>query len=137
VKKQKNYSEMRGSARLAKPNGQGSIKRFGLKESTIAAINGVIAHYPEIESAILYGSRAKGNYRNGSDIDLTLTDKNLTYDSMVRLEIEIDDLLLPYSFDISILRHIDNPDVVDHIHRVGIPFYIKQTAAEQPATQTS
>lgn len=114
-----------------------SAKRFGLKESTIEAINDVMARHPDVESAILYGSRAKGNYRNGSDIDLTLTGKNLTHNSMGRLEIEIDDLLLPYSFDISMLSHIDNPDVVDHIHRVGIPFYTKQTAIEQSATPTN
>jgi predicted nucleotidyltransferase len=46
--------------------------RFGLKETTIQKICGVLYHYPQVEKAILYGSRAKGNYKNGSDIDLTL-----------------------------------------------------------------
>jgi predicted nucleotidyltransferase len=47
--------------------------QFGLKPSTIECINQVFAQYPEIEQAVLYGSRAKGNYRRGSDIDLTVT----------------------------------------------------------------
>ena len=98
-------------------------KRFGLKESTIEKITGVFAQYPELEEAVLYGSRAMGNYRNGSDIDLTLIGDAFTYRQMLRMETQIDDLLLPYLFDFSLLRHIDNPDVVDHIKRVGVTFY--------------
>jgi len=98
-------------------------KRFGLKESTIKKIISVFAKHSEVESAILYGSRAKGNYRKGSDIDLTLTGEKLTYRIVSRIENEIDDLLLPYLFDISILSRISNPDVVEHINRVGQIFY--------------
>lgn len=79
--------------------------RFGLKETTIEQITGVFSNHPEVESAILYGSRAKGNYRRGSDIDLTLTGECLTYRIVAQIENEIDDLLLPYLFDISTQLH--------------------------------
>ncbi len=101
--------------------------RFGLKETTIEQITGVFSSHLEVESAILYGSRAKGNYRKGSDIDLTLTGEGLTYRTVARIEDEIDDLLLPYLFDISILSYIDNSDVLAHIRRVGIPFYQRKS----------
>ena len=108
--------------------------RFGLKEQVIQEIVDVLKKHPEVESAILYGSRAMGNFRPGSDIDLTLTGKSLTYQTVARIEDEIDDLLLPYLFDISILSHINNPNVVDHINRVGIAFYEQVTApAQQPS----
>lgn len=97
----------------------------GLKPHVIDQITSALRAYPEVELAILYGSRAKGNFRDGSDIDLTLTGKALTYRLMTRIEDKIDDLLLPYLFDISILSHIENPNVVEHIHRVGITFYKK------------
>ncbi|MEL7225524.1 MAG: nucleotidyltransferase domain-containing protein [Cyanobacteria bacterium P01_D01_bin.36] len=97
--------------------------RCGLKTQTIEKITGVLIQYPEVKSAILYGSRAKGNYRPGSDIDLTLTGENLTYRMLTRIEDKIDDLLLPYLFDLSILRQIENPNVVEHINRVGLLFY--------------
>ena len=97
--------------------------RFGLKEQVIQAIIEVLQKHLEVESAILYGSRAVGNFRPGSDIDLTLTGKDLTYRIVARIEDEIDDLLLPYLFDISIFSHIDNPNVVEHINRVGVTFY--------------
>jgi uncharacterized protein len=96
---------------------------FGLKETTIEKIKGVLARYPEIEKAVLYGSRAKGNYRNGSDIDLTLVGDGLTHNQLLRIEMEIDDLLLPYKMDLSLYRQIENPSLLEHIARVGITFY--------------
>jgi uncharacterized protein len=96
---------------------------FGLKETTIEKIRSVFAKYPEIEKAVLYGSRAKGNYRNGSDIDLTLMGDGLTHNQLLRIEREIDDLLLPYKMDLSLYRQIENPDLSKHIDRVGITFY--------------
>ena len=102
-----------------------SVIRFGLKESTIEKIISVFVKYAKIKKVLLYGSRAKGNYRNGSDIDLTLIGDELSYSQLGNLESDIDDLFLPYSFDISIFKDIDNPDLVDHINRVGIIFYEK------------
>ena len=97
--------------------------RFGLKESTIIAINGVFANYSALQKVVIYGSRAKGNYRNGSDIDLTLMGDSLTYTQLNRIETQLDELLLPYSIDLSLFNHIDNPDLIDHIKRVGKVFY--------------
>lgn len=97
--------------------------RFGLKPHTISAIQNVFARHPEIEQAILYGSRAKGTQRPGSDIDLTLFGETLTYTQLDRIETEIDDLLLPYTVDLSLHTQIDNADLRDHIQRVGQLFY--------------
>ncbi len=118
------------------PNKEPSAKlKFGLKATTIDKIISVLVQYPEVESAIVYGSRAKGNYRPGSDIDLTLTGSELTYNTLLRIDTKIDDLLLPYLFDISLLRQISNPDVVDHIRRVGIPLYEKALYEKEPSTK--
>lgn len=46
--------------------------RFGLKEATIKKIWAVFSEYPLVAKVVIYGSRAKGNFKNGSDIDLTL-----------------------------------------------------------------
>lgn len=97
--------------------------KFGLKQTTIDKIRGVFARHPEVERAILYGARAKGNYRNGSDIDLTL---NVLY----KISSELDDLLLPYTIDLSILKDISDADVLEHIERVGVTFYERGKPAE-------
>ena len=102
-----------------------SIVKFGLKNHTVAAIQSCLAHYPHIEEAILYGSRAMGTFRPGSDIDLTLKGEKLTLSDVFRLENEIDDLLLPYTLDISIYHQISNIDLLDHIRRRGVMFYRK------------
>ena len=99
------------------------MNQFGLKPEAIAKINQIFAEYPEISKAILYGSRAKGNYKNGSDIDLTLISDRLNYRQLLQIQNQIDDLLLPYSVDLSIFSTIDNLHLIEHIDRVGITFY--------------
>ena len=97
---------------------------YGLEENTISKIIKVLSKYPQIEQVILYGSRAKGNYHNGSDIDITLQGKNLTLsNSVYPLKDDLDELFLPYMFDISIFNHIKDHDMIDHLSRVGVVFY--------------
>ncbi|WP_243371731.1 nucleotidyltransferase domain-containing protein [Geotalea sp. SG265] len=99
-------------------------ERFGLKESTINRINSVFVKYSGIDRVLLYGSRAKGNYYHGSDIDLTI-EGTLSRPEILKLENELDDLLLPYTIDLSLFHQISNPDLVEHIKRVGKVFYEK------------
>lgn len=98
---------------------------FGLSDETIKKINSVFTKYSELEEVIVYGSRAKGNYREGSDIDITLIGNELTEQIRSKISIDIDDLNTPYLFDISIFHTLNSPDLVDHINRVGKVFYKK------------
>lgn len=99
--------------------------KSGLSDKTIQKIHGVFVKYPQIEKAILYGSRATGNYRNGSDIDLTFCGEGLTHSVLTKIDFDLDDLLLPYTIDISDFSKINNPDMVAEIKHVGINFYEK------------
>lgn len=99
--------------------------QFGLKQTTIDKINAVFEKITEVEQVIIYGSRAKGNYRNGSDIDITLKGEQLTYDILSKITGEIDDLDTPYLFDISIYDKLNSPSLEEHINRVGQVFYKK------------
>ena len=102
------------------------MAKDGLNETTIEAICAVLATCAELDKAILYGSRAKGTFRTGSDIDLTLIGSKLTLHSVNKIELAIDELLLPYSFDISIFHEIANDQLLEHIARVGVVFYEKK-----------
>lgn len=95
---------------------------YGLLLSDIEKINGVFKRYPEIETAIIYGSRAIGTHRNGSDIDLTLKG-DISTQLLFAIENALDNLMLPYKIDLSVIDTISNPDLVEHIHRVGKVFY--------------
>lgn len=97
---------------------------FGLKQNDITLINHCFSQFSEIEQVIIYGSRAKGNFKNGSDIDLTIIG-DLDYKAMLKLENLLDDLLLPYTIDLSLHRQISNSDLLNHIQRVGKVFYRK------------
>lgn len=97
--------------------------KFGLPISTIDRINSVFKKYPEIEQVIIYGSRAKGNYREGSDIDITLKGENLNDTILSKVKSEIDDLNTPYLFDISIFKTLVSNGLIQHIERVGQILY--------------
>ena len=96
---------------------------FGLEESTVEAIRSVFARHPAVEKVFIYGSRAKGSFKRGSDIDLVLVGRDLTRGEILRIEVELDDLMLPYTIDIAGYRHITNRELGRHIKRVGKVFY--------------
>ena len=98
----------------------------GLSDNAVQRIASVLARHPEVNRAVLYGSRAKGSYRPGSDIDLTLFGDRLNDTSLMRLRNELDDLLLPYKLDLSAFATLTYPELIDHIRRVGVVLYERQ-----------
>jgi predicted nucleotidyltransferase len=102
---------------------QASTNDFGLAPSVISMIRGVFSRYPAISEVRLYGSRAKGNFREGSDIDLSIMDEEVTATQMMQLENDIDELPTLYSIDLSLFHRIDNPSLAEHILRIGKVFY--------------
>ncbi len=108
--------------------------KYGLPDAAIQKICTVLGRYPQVKRAILYGSRAKGSHKNGSDIDLTLRGgADLILPVLYKIVDELDDLLLPYTIDLSIFNDIGDPDVIAHIQRVGVTFYEKGEVAPEPA----
>ncbi len=97
--------------------------QFGLSLNTIQSIRSILLKYPQIKEVILYGSRAKGNFKEGSDIDLVMKAPELTMSDLLRIENEIEELMLPYKVDLSLFHQIENTSLLEHIERVGITFY--------------
>ena len=98
----------------------------GLSGATIGRIQDVLARFVEVDKAVLYGSRAIGNYRAGSDIDLTLHGPALSFDQLGQIANELDDLLLPYTIDLSIFAQLSHSDLREHIERIGQVLYERQ-----------
>lgn len=96
---------------------------YGLSDDTIEKIRDVLSHHPAVEKAVLYGSRAKGNFKPGSDIDLTLSGDALTSGELGSIADELDDLLLPYKIDLSLFARLNHAELTEHIERVGVVFY--------------
>ncbi len=96
---------------------------YGLSQTVVDGITSVFVKHPNIQQAILYGSRAMDTYRPNSDIDLCLVGAQLTLTELLAIETDLDDLLLPYKIDLSLHNSIDNPELLAHIQRVGVVFY--------------
>lgn len=99
---------------------------YGLKDIDIERICQLFAKNKRIESVVLYGSRAKGNYKPFSDIDITIKGNELTRHDLNILKLSIDDLLLPYQFDISLFNSLKNLELVEHINRVGVTIFKRE-----------
>lgn len=100
--------------------------QHGLSDQTLQKIRDVFVRYPQVEEAVLYGSRARGNYKNGSDIDLTLRGSTeLTHTILSQIANDLDDQLLPYTIDLSIFKNIRNPEMIEQIERIGVALYKK------------
>lgn len=99
--------------------------KFGLPEETIHLINKIFAQFPEVEEALIYGSRAKNSNREGSDIDITLKGEKLTEEIRSQIWLDIDSLNTPYLIDLSIFQTINSKTLIEHINRNGKRFYIR------------
>ena len=99
---------------------------FGLDDGTIKRIQEVFSRFPEIREVVLYGSRAMGNFKPGSDIDLCMKTAREDLNLLNSISMQLEELMLPYFFDLSFYRHIQNPELLSHISRVGKRFYTKE-----------
>lgn len=98
---------------------------YGLSDTVITDICGVFRRYPNIEKVLIFGSRAKGTYSEGSDIDLAAVGDGLTFNQLMDINIQIEDLGLLYKVDVvDYNKNIGTP-IGEHINRVGKPFYNK------------
>lgn len=97
--------------------------RFGLTQRDMATIENILKKHFTITHVCIFGSRAKGNYKFGSDIDLVIMDENISEKEMSTIKSEFEDSNLPYTVDILDYHHLDNLDPKDHIDRVGLNFY--------------
>ncbi len=102
------------------------MNTFGITRRSYQLILAALQDYQEVEKAVLFGSRAKGNYRKGSDIDLAITGKNVSAVIALNLKAYLNEVLpIPYYVDVVAYNLLDQPDLKEHIDRVGISFYQK------------
>ncbi|WP_153304245.1 nucleotidyltransferase domain-containing protein [Desulfovermiculus halophilus] len=100
-----------------------------LPRSHLEKIKRVLARYPQVETAILFGSWAKRTAKPGSDIDIALKGDSINLQVLNRITRDVDDLLIPNAVDLCIYDRIDDPDVLEHIHRVGELLYFRDASS--------
>ncbi|MBQ8711985.1 MAG: nucleotidyltransferase domain-containing protein [Prevotella sp.] len=97
--------------------------KFGLSDTTIQELHNVFRRYANIEKVLIFGSRSKGNYRAGSDIDLAIIGKDIDYPLLLDVQCDIEDLDFLYSIDLLDYQKKKGTPIGDHIDRVGQVFY--------------
>lgn len=102
------------------------MSSFGISSNYITKINSVFRQYFNIDEVIIFGSRAKGNYRDSSDIDLAIKGKSIDLSTLQQIENKLEELYIPNFIDLIVFDKIENTDLVDHINRVGKQFYKRE-----------
>lgn len=97
-------------------------EKYGLSESNGNCILDILSRFSAVQEVILFGSRAKGNYKSGSDIDLAIKG-DITKDVLSTLLAVFEDSLLPYFVDVVVYGHLKNEALIEHIDRVGETIY--------------
>lgn len=92
---------------------------LGLLPEEQHGLKAIFDGFSSVNNVVLYGSRAKGTHRKGSDIDITLKGDDITTQQLLDMCSKVDDLLMPYKVDLSIFSDIDNKSLIEHINRVG------------------
>jgi len=104
----------------------------GLLATDWAAIVGVLENQKHLDRAILFGSRAKGTQKRGSDVDLALAGSQVDHSLVVDVSMELnEETLLPYHFDVLNYNTVTNQALREHIDRVGLVVYERKGGRSQ------
>lgn len=95
----------------------------GLKENEIAQLKHCFSRFKEIEKGILFGSRAMGNYKNGSDVDIVLVGDKINHKTITQIVNALEETVMPYEFDMLIFNSIKNEELIKHIEQFGVEIY--------------
>ncbi len=101
-------------------NNQNENELYGVPIEVIDSIISTIRKNKKVKKIVLFGSRAKGNYKKGSDIDIAVFSKNLSYSEFMKIKVDLGELMLPYTIDVVDYNALTNIDLLRHIERVGI-----------------
>ena len=104
---------------------------FGLTDRDIKTLQDIFKKYPDVKNVFIFGSRAKGTYKQGSDIDLTIMNEGVKDTVISKIKSDFEDSSLPYTVDLVGYHTIKHPELKNHIDRVGVPFYEKLVGEEQ------
>lgn len=99
-------------------------KTFGLKQGELEKICSIISTEQNVEDAFIFGTRAKGNYKAGSDVDIALKGKGITYEMLTNLSYLLnEETAMPYKFDLLNYENLKNKELKEHIDRVGVSIF--------------
>lgn len=105
--------------------------KFGLLDTDVESIIKALSDQPKVETAYIFGSRAKGNFKNGSDVDIALKGEKLDFGTVSQISYLLnEETNMPYKFDVLNYHTIKEPELINHIDRVGIEVFRRSKQPE-------
>lgn len=104
------------------------MRDFGLGADNLRAIVTVLSSVKNVQRALIYGSRAKGNFRSNSDIDIMVEGERLTIGDLSMIDARLDDLLLPWQIDLCARNRVGNKALLDEVDKWGVVVYQRSTS---------
>ena len=101
------------------------LNKFGLSERDIKTCTSIFEKYPAVEKVCIFGSRAQNRHKQGSDIDLAIMNDGISAKTVREIQSEFEESSLPYRIDLINYPELEHDQLIDHIDRLGIPFYTK------------
>lgn len=98
-------------------------ERFGLSLKAWGDLAVIFKNFPTIERVVLFGSRAKGTHKPGSDVDLVIDGAEVNTSTLLRLQSALENSDLPYFFDVLQLKKVDSLELLEHIREFGVVIY--------------
>ncbi|MEI6758032.1 MAG: nucleotidyltransferase domain-containing protein [Chlorobium sp.] len=102
------------------------MSEFGIDDKNLHLIRSIFSDFNVINKVLVYGSRAKGNYSERSDVDLVICESNIDRKTVGEILLDINNSNFPYTVDLQIMENIKNRKLQEHIARVGKEFYVKE-----------
>lgn len=100
--------------------------KFGLNETCMTILENIFKKYSLVNEVILYGSRAKGNYHDRSDVEMVICNSKIDRQILGNIILDINNSNFPYTIDISIFEKLENKNLIEHINEVGEILYKKK-----------
>jgi len=97
---------------------------FGLSDRDVKTLQDIFKKYPDVKNVFVFGSRAKGTYKQGSDIDLAIMNEWVKDTLICKMKSDFEDSSLPYTVDLVNYHTLKHPELKNHIDRVGVPLFL-------------
>lgn len=99
------------------------MNAFGIDESSMDILTNIFSKYEQVTEVVLYGSRAKGNHHDRSDVDMVICNSNIDRHVLGEIILDINNSNFPYTIDIQLFESLKNENLIAHILRFGKTLY--------------
>jgi len=96
-----------------------TLSSYGLTDRDANIIFGIFNNYSDVRNVLIFGSRAKGVFHKGSDVDLAIDNSDISLKTICKIKSDFEESSLPYRVDVVDVKSLNKKELTEHIKRVG------------------